>query len=108
MLAKRAEATTEKMMIIALQLFLKNHESRTLLAILKRFRFAWLSRSLCLLSILGQLKLLFRFRTVFHVVYSLRFSCQIVKIERLVQASSHLGLKPAVNNIIVKMSRKVA
>ena len=86
MLAKRAEATTEKMMIIALQLFLKNHEGRTLLAILKRvrFRFAWLSRSLCLLSILGQLKLLFRFRTVFHVVYSLRFSCQIVKIERLV------------------------
>ena len=84
MLAKRAEATTEKMMIIALQLFLKNHEGRTLLAILKRFRFAWLSRSLCLLSILGQLKLLFRFRTVFHVVYSLRFSCQIVKLERLV------------------------
>lgn len=70
MLAKRAEATTEEMMIIALQL--------------KRFRFAWLSRSLCLLSILGQLKLLFRFRTVFHVVYSLRFSYQIVKIERLV------------------------
>ena len=86
MLAKRAEATTEKMMIIALhaQLFLKNHEGRTLLAILKRFRFAWLSRSLCLLSILGQLKLLCRFRTVFHVVYSLRCSCQIVKIERLV------------------------
>ena len=84
MLAKRAEATTEKMMIIALQLFLIHHESRTLLAILKRFRFAWLSGSLCLLSILGLLKLLFRFRTVLHVVYSLRFSCQIVKLERLV------------------------
>ena len=84
MLAKRAEAATEKMMIIALQLFLKNHESRISLAILKRFRFAWLSRSLCPLSILRQLKLLFRFRTVFHVVYSLRISCQIVKNERLV------------------------